>query len=256
MDTSPERVTEWLRRASLGDESATEQLFAVVYPTLVAIARKARHQFSGNESMVTGDLVGEAYLRLFRVEIPSSSAEEPNAQLDSGPVSRAEPVSREEPVPRENSGATEPSTKSPVPTGRDLGDRIAPSDSSTPGSSTKAWSNRHHFLSVAAKAMRQILVDHYRKKNRKKRKHTQEWTPLDQLVDTFDERNENLDALDPALEQLARYDATLAHAIELHYFAGQSVPELARHFDMSLRSTERSLKFARAWLRREIERGS
>lgn len=114
------------------------------------------------------------------------------------------------------------------------------------------WNNREHFRAVAARAMRSILVDHARRKRRQKRSAEGVRVLLDDLIVAFEERSGDLLGLDEALERLARIDPTAARLVELRFFGGQSMPEVAHSLGISLRSAQREWATARAWLREEL----
>ncbi len=114
--------------------------------------------------------------------------------------------------------------------------------------------SRAEFLRIAARAMRNVLIDHARARGAKKRGKRADVPPefLDQLVVTYEERDLDLLALDDSLERLIRIDEPLAHLVELRFFAGLTVAEIAAVEDRSVSSLERSWRSARAWLRREL----
>lgn len=109
------------------------------------------------------------------------------------------------------------------------------------------WQGRAHFLAVAAQAMRRILVDHARSKQRQKRGGAWQRVELDpelvQTAESFD-----LVALDAALERLKELDARQAQVVELRFFAGLPVKEVAEVLDVSIGTIERDWRFASAWL--------
>lgn len=105
------------------------------------------------------------------------------------------------------------------------------------------------FLGVAAVAMRRILVDHARKRGRRKRGGGVEATALDELALSFDERAVDLLALDEALDLLAQRDPTKARLVELRFFAGMAMAEAAAVLGLPLRTAERDWTVARAFLR-------
>ncbi|MCZ6598799.1 MAG: sigma-70 family RNA polymerase sigma factor [Planctomycetota bacterium] len=110
--------------------------------------------------------------------------------------------------------------------------------------------NREHFLALAATAMRSVLVDHARTKNRQKRKATGKNVPLDNLLDSYQSRAVvDLIALDDALKKLAEFDADMARVVELRFFGGLSVKEVASVLEVSTRRVEREWTMAKAWLR-------
>ena len=114
------------------------------------------------------------------------------------------------------------------------------------------WESERHFLSVAARAMRNILVDHARARAAKKREGRVEASCLDELVGTFELRSLDLIELDQALARLQELDPELARLVELRFFAGLSIAETARALGVSTPTVERGWRSARAWLRREL----
>ncbi len=112
--------------------------------------------------------------------------------------------------------------------------------------------DRSHLLALASTAMRSVLVDHVRAKNRVKRTAPGERVPLDGISVAFEERAVDLLALHEALERLAGFDADMARAVELHFFGGLPLEETARMVGLAQRTFERRWAAARAWLRAEI----
>jgi RNA polymerase sigma factor (TIGR02999 family) len=114
------------------------------------------------------------------------------------------------------------------------------------------WKDRHHFIGVAARSMRQILVDRARARGAQKR-----WGGMDRvsltesLVRAADEGS-MLPALDEALSRLEQLDPEQARIIELRYFVGLSIDETAEALDMSPATLKRRWAMARAWLFREL----
>ncbi|HVZ93529.1 MAG TPA: ECF-type sigma factor, partial [Phycisphaerales bacterium] len=127
----------------------------------------------------------------------------------------------------------------------------------TSGRSTP-WEGQAHFVAVAAKAMRQILVDHARQKRTLKRGAGERPARLS-AVAIGDEGpgggNAKFDALDvhESVERLAKVDARQARIAELRYFAGLEVADVARLLGVSERTVELDWRMARAWLRRDLE---
>ena len=114
------------------------------------------------------------------------------------------------------------------------------------------WNSRGHFLGVAAKAMRSVLVDHARAKRASKRGGSGERVPLDDALAMYEERAIDLLALDAALERLAESDAELARLVELRFFSGLTIPETAQVLKISTATVERSWRTARSLLRVEL----
>lgn len=117
-----------------------------------------------------------------------------------------------------------------------------------------AWQDRTHFLAVAASAMRQIVIDHARKKRAEKRPGRAVELPLDALQVDLEERSLDLVRLDDLLERLGRVDTELTRIVELRFFAGLKQEEVAEALGVSSRTVDRRWKVARGWLRREMER--
>lgn len=118
--------------------------------------------------------------------------------------------------------------------------------------SSPDWQGRAHFYGVAARVMRQILVDHARRKQAKKRGGAP--LPLEQAVSFQFDRGADLVALDDSLADFEKVDARKCRAIELRYFAGLSMDEIAQAMDLSVESVRRDLRMAEAWLYRAMRR--
>lgn len=111
--------------------------------------------------------------------------------------------------------------------------------------------DRTHFLGVAARAMRQILVE--RARGRKTAKRDSSLTPPI-LLDGTTVNDEVLTAVDEALTRLAELDPRQAEIVELRFFGGLSGEETAEYLDISLRTIRREWSSARAWLQLELRR--
>lgn len=116
----------------------------------------------------------------------------------------------------------------------------------------RPWTDRRHFVAIAARAMRQILVDRARARGAQKR-----WAGLDRvsMADSLIKAaNEDamLPALDEALSRLERIDPEQARIVELRYFAGLGIEEAADALGMSPATLKRRWALARAWLFREL----
>jgi len=99
--------------------------------------------------------------------------------------------------------------------------------------------------------MRQVLVDHARRKRAKKR--AGELLPLEEVVSLQPDRSGDLLALDTSLKDLEKLDARKCKAIELRYFAGLSLDEIAQSMNLSVDTVRRDLRMAQAWLRRAMQ---
>ncbi|WP_448990285.1 sigma-70 family RNA polymerase sigma factor [Luteitalea sp.] len=119
----------------------------------------------------------------------------------------------------------------------------------TPGAS---WENRAHFVAVAARVMRRVLVDHARGRNALKRGNGEIRVPLDDVDVAAVGQDVDLVALDDALARLATLDERQARIVELRFFGGLSVPETAALIGASERTVKRDWQVARAWLTREL----
>jgi RNA polymerase sigma factor (TIGR02999 family) len=116
------------------------------------------------------------------------------------------------------------------------------------------WKNRCHFFAVASQAMRRILVDHARRVKAAKRGGALAPSPLDSVVLAV-AGPVDLVELDVALEKLERVDPQGAKIVELRFFAGLTVPEVAAALAVSHATVERQWTAARVWLRRELGTG-
>lgn len=112
--------------------------------------------------------------------------------------------------------------------------------------------DRSHFWAVAATAMRQILVDHARRKRRTKRGGGRGRVDLDAIDVAVDPDAVDILALDDALTQLALLEPRLARNVELRYFGGLSVDDAALVMGIGTATVKRDWVLARAWLRREL----
>lgn len=117
------------------------------------------------------------------------------------------------------------------------------------------WAHRGHFFAVAAEAMRRILVENARRKNRQKHGGGLQRLDLDQADLAAPQTSDDLVALDEALEKLAQQDATKAELVKLRYFAGLTSEQAANSLGISGRTAQRYWTYARTWLVREIRKG-
>ena len=119
---------------------------------------------------------------------------------------------------------------------------------------TPEWEGRTHFYAVAARLMRQILVDHARTRVAAKRGGAAQKVSLDDAtaIEARDDAAELL-ALDEALKKLASFDERKCRVIEMRSFAGMSVEETARALGVSEPTVKRETQLAQTWLRRELE---
>ncbi len=118
------------------------------------------------------------------------------------------------------------------------------------------WQNRGHFFAAAAEAMRRILVEHARRKLSLKRGGGAEREELTESAFALAAPADELLAVHEALDRLAVVDPPAAKLVKLRYFVGMTVEECASALGLGKRSTENLWSYARAWLHREIRRGS
>ncbi|MCA8962722.1 MAG: sigma-70 family RNA polymerase sigma factor, partial [Planctomycetes bacterium] len=114
------------------------------------------------------------------------------------------------------------------------------------------WRGKSHFMAIASKAMRQVLVDHFRAAKAQKRGGDWQRQTLDAgHVQGFDDPVDLL-AVTDAIDRLAQLDERQARVVELRFFTGLSNPEIAEALGVSLTTVEGEWRHARAWLAREL----
>ncbi len=114
------------------------------------------------------------------------------------------------------------------------------------------WDNRRHFFAAAAEAMRRILVENARKKKRVRHGGGRDQLPLQEAQLLAPRPDEDVLAVDEALEQLTRIDAPAADLVKLRFFAGMTTEEAAQVLGIPARTAYRTWSFARAWLFRRL----
>jgi RNA polymerase sigma factor (TIGR02999 family) len=117
------------------------------------------------------------------------------------------------------------------------------------------WDNRRHFFAAAAEAMRRILVENARHKQRLKHGRDYQRIELNDMIQTSHQDSEDLIALDEALTKLVRNDSIKADLVKLHYFSGLSLEQVADILQISRATAYRYWSYAQAWLFDEINRG-
>jgi RNA polymerase sigma factor (TIGR02999 family) len=115
-----------------------------------------------------------------------------------------------------------------------------------------SWQDRTHFFAVAARMMRRILVDHARQRRRNKRGGAAVRVTLDLSQHAGAVVTPDVLDIDIALDALAALDPRKSHLVELHFFAGLTYPELAQALHISEATVHRELRFAKAWMQREL----
>ncbi|HXU33111.1 MAG TPA: sigma-70 family RNA polymerase sigma factor [Thermoanaerobaculia bacterium] len=114
------------------------------------------------------------------------------------------------------------------------------------------WPSRSHFFAFAARLIRRILVDHARHRNRAKRGGLSQKVVLYELAELTPEKSTDLVALDEALSALERVDGRKAAVVELKFFGGLTLDEIAGELKVSPETVSREWRRARAWLYREL----
>ncbi len=177
------RVTHLLEKIAEGDQSATNELFPLVYDQLRALAGAYFRDERPDHSLQPTALVHEAYLRLVD-----------SADLPSAPRTRV------------------------------------------------------HFQALAARVMRNVLVDHARSRAAAKRGGGHARVTLSDLVTVDGRADFDFEAIDRALVELASLSDRTAQVVELRFFGSMTLDEAAAFMGISLSSAEREWRFARAWL--------
>jgi RNA polymerase sigma factor (TIGR02999 family) len=119
-----------------------------------------------------------------------------------------------------------------------------------------SFENRAHFLGVAARAMREVLIDRSRARGAKKRGGQDVRIPLDETQLAAPDAGIPVDDLDRALERLAAVSPRAARVVEMRFFGGLSVEETATAMSLSPATVKREWALARAWLHRDLTGGA
>lgn len=118
------------------------------------------------------------------------------------------------------------------------------------GSQNVTWENRLHFFNIAAATMRQILVDHARARKAEKRGGSLTRVTFDESLPVEEQTLDHIAALDEALREFASVDARACRIVELRFFTGLALEEIAELLHVSSRTVKRDWEFAKAWLHR------
>ena len=118
------------------------------------------------------------------------------------------------------------------------------------------WESRSQFVGIAARHMRQILVDYARRHQAGKRGSGATLIPIDDAQASSHPRSADLMALDEALQKLAEVDPRKARAMELKYFGGLEMAEIAQVLNVSIKTVEKDVRMAGAWLRAALSHQS
>ncbi|MHC4561003.1 MAG: ECF-type sigma factor [Planctomycetota bacterium] len=124
------------------------------------------------------------------------------------------------------------------------------------GTEDQSWDNKGHFFKAAAEAMRRILIENARRKKSAKHGGDQQRINLDDADLAIKEPSGDLIVLDEALTRLSETDPGIADLVKLRYFAGLTIEQVAQFQGLSRRTAVDHWAYARAWLRREISKGS
>ena len=115
------------------------------------------------------------------------------------------------------------------------------------------WQDRAHFVGIAARLMRQVLVDHARSRGYRKRGGGVRRVPLDNALLITPEPGLDVLAVDRALEAFAKVDPRKSQVVELRFFGGLSVEETAEVLGLSVETIKRDWRVAKLWLSRELQ---
>ena len=121
------------------------------------------------------------------------------------------------------------------------------------GNQNLTWENRAHFFGIAARSIRQILVDYARKRKAVKRGSGQTLLSLDKAEFVISESEEQILNLDEALKKFEEHDKRAFKIVELRFFSGLSIEETAQLLDISPATVKRDWNYAKAWLYREMK---
>lgn len=118
------------------------------------------------------------------------------------------------------------------------------------------WQGETHFKAVAAIAIRRVLIDHARSKNREKRGGNWRKVTLHDAFALVNDRNLDLLCLHEAMEKMQKLDFRQHRVVELRLFGGLTSDETAKILDVSSRTVDRDWKMGQVWLRRELSQGA
>ena len=124
------------------------------------------------------------------------------------------------------------------------------------GSEARDWSGRTHFFAAAAEAMRRILIENARRKQRLKRGGARQRVDLDDVSIVIEGPSEDILALDEALAKLALEDPVKADLVKLRYFVGLTIEQAAGILKISRATADRYWSYSRAWLFDEVNKSA
>lgn len=114
------------------------------------------------------------------------------------------------------------------------------------------YQSRSHFLAIASTMMRRILVDHARARTRVKRGGKNIRLTFDENLLVSTSRDEDVLAIEEALQELGQMDARQSRIVEMRFFGGMTVPEVAEALGLSTRTIEKEWQLSKAWLRKKL----
>lgn len=120
------------------------------------------------------------------------------------------------------------------------------------GRKDAAWESKAHYLRVAARVMRHVLVDHARRKRSDKRGGNWEREPFDKAAGFMEQASLDLLSMDSALDKLAEFDQRMAQVVEYRFFGGLTIEETAKVLGISAATVKNEWRMAKAWLRQNI----
>ena len=115
------------------------------------------------------------------------------------------------------------------------------------------WQDRAHFIGIAARLMRRVLIDHARTRGYRKRGAGAQRVTLDEATVTIRELSTDVLAVDRALESFAKVDRRKSQVVELRFFGGLSLEEIANVLHVSVETVKRDWRLARLWLSRHLQ---
>jgi RNA polymerase sigma-70 factor, ECF subfamily len=121
------------------------------------------------------------------------------------------------------------------------------------GNSKIEWQNRAHFYSIASRCMRQILVDHARKKVALRRGGKNRPITLDEEKLDLEEHSEEIIELNELIEKLSEIDSRRGQVVEMRFFGGMSIPEISEVLGVTSRTVDRDWAKAKMWLYNELK---
>lgn len=115
------------------------------------------------------------------------------------------------------------------------------------------WQSEAHFFAISAKAMRQVLVDHARKKAAQKRGGDRQRVTLQDDILDLEQQAEDLIAINDLIDKMAGFDERKSRVVEMRFFAGMTIREIAEIMEVSTRTIDRDWLKAKTWLHKELK---